>query len=78
MIVDQWKIESESSPGRYYVVSLNADESFSCSCLGWTRHVPRRDCKHIDYHRRFGGIPVEPVLMAMAKAQRKAERKVTA
>lgn len=86
MIIEQYKVESESDPGRYYIVSrvelaakcgeVSPVEQWQCSCTGWTRHVPRRDCKHIAYHKAFGGVPVDPLLMAMLKSNRKTERKL--
>ena len=47
----KWKVNSDTS-GSVYIVSKGYDpvtdeERFGCSCLGWTRHTPRRDCKHI-------------------------------
>lgn len=35
-----------SSGASNYIISVEGRE-WQCSCLGWTRHVPRRDCKHI-------------------------------
>jgi hypothetical protein len=75
-IAERWEIESESSPGKKYVVSKMLDGSWACSCIGWTRHVPRRDCKHIEWHKRFGGtaLTVDPLLMSLMKLNRKAEK----
>jgi len=43
--IRQWQIESESTPGKYYTVSLDYDGNFSCSCPHWIyRH---KECKHI-------------------------------
>jgi len=37
----------KSSNGKIdYVISVR-DDQWQCSCVGWTRHVPRKDCKHI-------------------------------
>ncbi len=52
----QFVVPSESGNGSY-IVTHYADPPFddehhpewSCSCLGWTRHFPRRKCKHILY-----------------------------
>lgn len=74
-IVSQYEVDSDSTPGRTYVVSLNGNGQYSCGCLGWTRHVPRRDCKHIEWVKAFGGRPVDPLLAAMGKAQRRESRK---
>ncbi len=80
MILEQFKVDSESSPGAFYVVSkvMNNDtnETFwQCSCIGWTRHVPRRDCKHITYHRTFGGRAYDPLVASILKVRKAAERK---
>lgn len=37
---------TSSNGKRQYAVSLKSDE-WQCACIGWTRHVPRKDCKHI-------------------------------
>jgi hypothetical protein len=42
----QWRYPTGKEDG-YYTVSGRPDGEFECSCLGWTRHTPRRDCKHI-------------------------------
>ena len=41
--------EVTSSDGRRsYIVSIESTTGeWQCACVGWTRHVPRRDCKHI-------------------------------
>lgn len=40
-------IRSESNPKvQYKVVGSNLNDA-TCACLGWTRHMPRRPCKHI-------------------------------
>lgn len=86
LYLKQWAVESESNP-RDYTVSLvnNCDHTFpadctpsichtyECSCIGWTRHTPRRDCKHIMWVRNGGGREIDPCVMAMLKAQRKAK-----
>ena len=51
------------------------DGSFQCSCLGWTRHVPRVDCKHILTAREGLGVPIDPLIHAIGKAQRRAAKK---
>jgi len=50
----QWVVESQSGPG-VYTVSLDHDGNYACSCPGWTRHMPRMDCKHILEVRSGGG-----------------------
>lgn len=72
-----WKIESDSSPGKFYTVSKDADGGFACSCRGWTLHTPRRDCRHILYVRAGQGIVYDPLLRAMTLANAREERKVS-
>lgn len=67
----QWEVESTSSNATH-TVSLMGDGTYQCSCIGWTRHVPRRDCKHITWVRNGGGREIDPLAMAMLKAQRRA------
>jgi len=76
-IIEQWRIESESNPEKFYVVSELTDGSFSCGYIGWTRHVPRSDCKHIRWLRQFGGlaIQIDPLLAAVEKVNRRAAKK---
>jgi len=42
----QWQVSS-SDGERAYTVSVTFDDVWSCSCVGWTRHMPRHDCKHV-------------------------------
>ena len=42
----QWSVESNSSDRQYTVSEMHTGE-FQCSCMGWTRHMPRKDCTHI-------------------------------
>lgn len=44
-----YQVRSFSSPSAAYVVALRADSgSWECSCPAWTRHTPRKNCKHIN------------------------------
>jgi hypothetical protein len=42
----KWAVPSSSSDG-YYTVAQDYEGNFACGCLGWTRHMPRTDCRHI-------------------------------
>jgi hypothetical protein len=42
----KWACPSSSTDG-YYTVAQDGEGNFACSCIGWTRHTPRTDCKHI-------------------------------
>ena len=50
----QWACKSSSGNGRY-IVSEDFNGVWSCSCRGWTSHVPRTDCKHIREVKAGGG-----------------------
>jgi hypothetical protein len=73
-IVAQYEVKSETS-GSTYIVSLDGNGDYSCGCLGWTRHVPRRNCKHIDWVIAFGPGEMDPLLASMRKVQRRAAAK---
>lgn len=45
MYLIKWCIYSERSGN--HIVSLCDDGTYQCDCVGWTRHMPRRNCKHI-------------------------------
>lgn len=49
------KVVKSSDGRRDYIVSLNFDGTYECSCRGWTSHVPRQDCKHIQLVKLGGG-----------------------
>jgi hypothetical protein len=43
---------TSSSRNDSYTVSCHDDTgAWECSCIGWTRHMPRRNCRHIDEAR---------------------------
>jgi len=43
---NKWAVPSSSQDG-HYIVAEDYGGNFACGCLGWTRHMPRTDCKHI-------------------------------
>lgn len=45
------RLKVDGDSGQTYVVTKNPDrvDEWQCSCLGWTRHYPRHDCKHIRF-----------------------------
>ena len=67
--VDQWDVHSESNPDHCYRVTLKPDGSYACGCMGWTRHVPRKDCKHIRWVRKGMGTEVDPLMAAVERIQ---------
>jgi hypothetical protein len=64
-----------SSSDAMHTVSKHVDDSFQCSCIGWTRHVPRRDCKHILWVKQYGPMPIEPLLYELAREEERRKRK---
>ena len=53
------KWEVQGSAKKPYVVSFSDEGGWGCSCVGWTRHIPRKDCKHIKKIKaQVGGRPV--------------------
>jgi hypothetical protein len=73
----QFIVPSESGGGDY-VVTQYADGPFehyqksmlnnqgqpewACACIGWTRHFPRQDCKHIMYAQSGGATTFEEAI----------------
>ena len=43
--IEKYLIYSPNSGS--HIVSKCDDGSYACDCIGWTRHYPRTDCKHI-------------------------------
>lgn len=44
----QFDVGSFTDPAKKpYKVSERQDSGWECSCPAWTRHTPRKDCKHI-------------------------------
>ena len=43
--LQQWTVQGSVSVP--YTVSVATGNEWACSCVGWTRHSPRKDCKHI-------------------------------
>ncbi len=43
------KYLAPASNGSNHIVSLRQDGDWECDCLGWTRHFPRIECKHISW-----------------------------
>ena len=41
----QWQVQGSASAP--YTVSVDWNSNWACSCVGWIRHFPRQDCKHI-------------------------------
>lgn len=74
-IVEQWSVDSDSSPGSSYRVSLLDDGSYSCACKGWTMHTPRRDCKHIAVVKAGFGRSVDPLVALVVKSRHAEERR---
>lgn len=70
MWVEQWEVESRTETGRLWKVSKKEDQSFACSCPRWI--FKRVQCEHIQEVLHGGGRPIDPLIAAIEKAQRKA------
>jgi hypothetical protein len=44
--VERWAVRSSSGKGDY-IIGQTTEGEWGCSCIGWTSHVPRTDCRHI-------------------------------
>jgi hypothetical protein len=44
--VQQWQIQSHSTPNKFYKVSLTENGEYQCSCPVWI--FRRKQCKHIE------------------------------
>ena len=42
------RIKSSSSNSTYVVSQRENSQSWECGCPGWTMHMPRRNCKHLN------------------------------
>lgn len=65
----QFVVKSESSDGSYIVTQFvdppfnnEGHPEWACACIGWTRHFPRRDCKHILYAQSGGALTFEEAI----------------
>lgn len=72
---EYWKVQSDSNPEKFHTVGRAEDGSFGCTCVGWTRHFPRRDCRHILYVKSGHGENYDPLLRSMTLTLAKEERK---
>jgi len=65
----QFVVPSESSDKEYVVTQFDDPRfdtqhhpEWACGCVGWTRHFPRRDCKHILYAKSGGATTFEEAI----------------
>ena len=48
--MSKWKetwLEPSSKGDVNYTVGVSYEGNWACACIGWTRHMPRKDCRHI-------------------------------
>ena len=64
--INRWIVHSSSGSGDY-VIGQDADGNWGCSCIGWTRHVPRTDCKHIREVKNGGGATLSEAIIQRMK-----------
>jgi len=49
-----WRFKSKSTPGKYYTVRLNQDDSLSCQCPGWIFSKYPKGCRHTrEVHEKY-------------------------
>ena len=72
----QWKVQGSAKDP--YTVSVTVDCVWSCSCIGWTRHMPRSDCKHIKKIKAKEGLGAPLVRADIGKAAPTAKSLVKA
>ena len=49
-VIGRWRVKNDDRTRTYTVVATKG--VWQCSCMGWTRHMPRKDCKHITHIKR--------------------------
>ena len=66
MIAEVLSVSNPSAKPHH--VSRTDDGEWECGCIGWTRHVPRRDCRHISMVRNLieRGVPSNQVRLTQA------------
>lgn len=73
----KWAVPSSSGDGYYTVAEDRATGDLACGCLGWTRHMPRTDCKHIKQVRYLElGQPSDALTMEQAVINRMLGRPI--
>lgn len=72
-VLEVFKVASDSSPDKTYTVTEYDNGEWACGCVGWTRHVPRKDCKHIRWAKMGGALAMDPLARAVEVALHKAE-----
>ena len=71
----RWELPSSSSPDTTYVVAMSEHGDWACGCIGWTRHFPRKDCKHI---RRVKDVePIDTVAQNRVRVRKPAPPTIT-
>jgi len=63
----QWKVQGSAKDP--YTVSVTVDGVWSCSCIGWTRHIPRKDCKHIEGKKAEEGGQPKPARRTVKRGE---------
>jgi len=47
--VFQWRVKSNSTEGKYYIVSW--DDRWHCNCIGFATH--KKECRHIRIAKNY-------------------------
>lgn len=56
--IEKYLIYSANSGS--HIISKCDDGSYACDCIGWIRHYPRINCKHIREVLETNSTPLDP------------------
>ena len=72
-----YNVPSDRNPKFTYVVALNSQSVWTCSCPAWVWAKPRVDCKHIARVIEWRGTQVNlPTVAPVKKSTRFSELEV--
>lgn len=75
--VEMYNVPSDRNPKFTYVVALNSQSVWTCSCPAWVWAKPRVDCKHIARVIEWRGTQVNlPTVAPVKKSTRFSELEV--
>jgi hypothetical protein len=55
--IARWEVASFSDPDKKYIVAVDRNGGFACSCPRWV--YKREECKHIKFVKGNGDITIE-------------------
>ena len=75
--IEMYNVPSDRNPKFTYVVALNSQSVWTCSCPAWVWAKPRVDCKHIARVIEWRGTQVNlPTVAPVKKSTRFSELEV--